>query len=55
MPCAREGATKNAKVIAEQSTLDEWEQIEDDEEEAKSKSYKSRSKSKHKYGNILFL
>ena len=45
---------KSGKVHAEQSdTLDEWEQIEDDEpEESKTKS-STRSKSKHRYGNIL--
>ena len=47
------GSTKNINVNAEQSTLDEWEQIEDDEEEGKSKSSRSRSKGKHKYGKII--
>ena len=48
------GTTKSIQINAEQSTLDEWEQIEDDEEEGKSKSSRSRSKGKHKYGNIKF-
>ena len=48
-PSMENGSTKNINVNAEQSTLDEWEQIEDDEEEGKSKSSKPRSKGKHKY------
>ena len=47
-------STKNIVGQPEQTTLDEWEQIEDDNpEEGKVKSSRSRTKGRSKYGNVL--